>query len=77
MTNWMRGRREGGNRVGSTASHWLMLMLPEGRRKGGSEEEGEGRGGEGREVVTEGRRISKDVHVGVMEEERGILYMYM
>ena len=28
MTKLIRGRREGGNRVGSTASHWLMLMLP-------------------------------------------------
>lgn len=28
MTKLIRARREGGNRVGSTASHWLMLMLP-------------------------------------------------
>jgi len=29
MTKRMRGRREGGNRVGSTASHWISLILPE------------------------------------------------
>ena len=28
MTKLMRGRREGGKRVGSTASHWLMLIFP-------------------------------------------------
>jgi hypothetical protein len=27
-TKLMRGRREGGKRVGSTASHWLMLIFP-------------------------------------------------
>lgn len=32
----MRGRRERGNKVGSTASHWISLMLP-----------AENRGGEG------------------------------
>ena len=28
MTKRMRGRRERGNRVGSTASHWISLILP-------------------------------------------------
>ena len=28
MIKCMRGRRERGNRVGSTASHWISLMLP-------------------------------------------------
>ena len=27
-TKLMRGRREGGKRVGSTASHWLMFIFP-------------------------------------------------
>ena len=28
MMKCMRGRRERGNKVGSTASHWISLMLP-------------------------------------------------
>ena len=28
MMKCMRGRRERGNRVGSTASHWISLMFP-------------------------------------------------
>ena len=28
MTKRIRGRRERGNRVGSTASHWISLILP-------------------------------------------------
>ena len=43
MTKLIRGRREVGKRVGSTASHWLMLMLPV------MGERGEGGRGEGRE----------------------------
>lgn len=41
MTKCMRGRRERGNKVGSTASHWISLMLP-----------AENRGGEGYYVYT-------------------------
>ena len=43
ITKLMRGRRDGGNSVGSMASHWLMLMLPVlvGRGGGGEEEGGE------------------------------------
>ena len=37
MIKLIRGRREVGKRVGSTASHWLMLMLPI------QSDEGEGR----------------------------------
>ena len=37
MIKCMRGRRERGNRVGSTASHWISLILP-------AENRGEGEG---------------------------------
>ena len=35
MIKCMRGRRERGNKVGSTASHWISLMLPAENRGGG------------------------------------------
>ena len=64
MTKLIRGRREVGKRVGSTASHWLMLMLPVMGERGeggrGEGERGEGGRGEGERGEVRGRGQRRD-----------------
>ena len=55
MRKLIRGRREVGKRVGSTASHWLMLMLPI-QSDVGERIEGESKGGREGNRVREGMR---------------------
>ena len=74
MTKLMRGRRDGGNSVGSMASHWLMLMLPVlvGWGGGGEEEGGEVRwGGEEGGEVGEKKRVGRRRGWGGEGEEEG------